>query len=155
MPVTLGLESTRRTLLISGPNTGGKTVAMKTVGLLALMAQSGLPVPATEAELPLFPDVLADIGDNQSIEHSLSTFGAHVARIREMVELAAPGVLVLLDELGRATDPEEGGALGRLALTQTSERGGLSLPDWFDVLHRRQSFAGPVTPGWQLKLEWS
>ena len=127
VPVTLGLESTRRTLLISGPNTGGKTVAMKTVGLLALMAQSGLPVPATEAELPLFPDVLADIGDNQSIEQSLSTFGAHVARIREMVELAAPGVLVLLDELGRATDPEEGGALGVAILEEFRHYGAFTL----------------------------
>ena len=127
VPVTLGLESTRRTLLISGPNTGGKTVAMKTVGLLALMAQSGLPVPATEAELPLFPDVLADIGDNQSIEQSLSTFGAHVARIREMVELAAPGVLVLLDELGRATDPEEGGALGVAIIEEFRHYGAFTL----------------------------
>jgi DNA mismatch repair protein MutS2 len=127
VPVTFGLESTRRTLLISGPNTGGKTVAMKTVGLLALMTQSGFPVPATEAELPLFPDVLADIGDNQSIEQSLSTFGAHIERIRAMVELAAPGVLVLLDELGRATDPEEGGALGVAILEEFRHYGAFTL----------------------------
>ena len=100
---------------------------MKTVGLLALMAQSGLPVPATEAELPLFPDVLADIGDNQSIEQSLSTFGAHVERIREMVGLAAPGVLVLLDELGRATDPEEGGALGVAIIEEFRHYGAFTL----------------------------
>ena len=112
MPVTLALEDECRTLLISGPNTGGKTVAMKTVGLLALMAQSALPVPCSEAEFPIFHEVLADIGDNQSIQESLSTFSAHVARIQEMLDAAGAGSLVLLDELGRATDPEEGGALG-------------------------------------------
>lgn len=127
VPVSLALDGVQRTLLISGPNTGGKTVAMKTVGLLALMAQSGLPVPAAEAELPIFPDVLADIGDNQSIEQSLSTFGAHVARIKEMVENAAPGVLVLLDELGRATDPEEGGALGVAILEEFRHYGAFTL----------------------------
>ena len=109
MPVTLALEDECRTLLISGPNTGGKTVAMKTVGLLALMAQSALPVPCSEAEFPIFHQVLADIGDNQSIQESLSTFSAHVARIQEMLDAAGAGSLVLLDELGRATDPEEGG----------------------------------------------
>lgn len=127
VPVSLELDGVKRTLLISGPNTGGKTVTMKTVGLLALMAQSGIPVPAAEAELPIFPDVLADIGDNQSIEQSLSTFGAHVARIREMVENAAPGVLVLLDELGRATDPEEGGALGVAILEEFRHYGAFTL----------------------------
>jgi DNA mismatch repair protein MutS2 len=127
VPVSLELDGVRRTLLISGPNTGGKTVTMKTVGLLALMAQSGIPVPAAEAQLPVFPDVLADIGDNQSIEQSLSTFGAHVARIREMVENAAPGVLVLLDELGRATDPEEGGALGVAIIEEFRHYGAFTL----------------------------
>jgi DNA mismatch repair protein MutS2 len=127
VPVTLELDSSRRTLLISGPNTGGKTVAMKTVGLLALMAQSALPVPAEVAELPIFPDVLADIGDNQSIEQSLSSFGAHVARVKEMVEEATPGVLVLLDELGRATDPEEGGALGVAILEEFRHYGAFTL----------------------------
>lgn len=123
VPVSLALDALRRTLLISGPNTGGKTVTMKTVGALALMAQSGWPVPAAEAELPVFADVLADIGDNQSIEQSLSSFSAHVARIREMVESAQSGALVLLDELGRATDPEEGGALG-VAILDEFRRGG-------------------------------
>jgi DNA mismatch repair protein MutS2 len=99
-------------LLISGPNTGGKTVSMKTVGLLALMAHAGLPVPAAEAEFPVFDQVLADIGDQQSIEQSLSSFSAHIASVKAMVEEATPDSLVLLDELGRATDPEEGGALG-------------------------------------------
>jgi DNA mismatch repair protein MutS2 len=111
-PVSLELSSEQRMLLISGPNTGGKTVSMKTVGLLSLMAHAALPVPATLAEFPIFDQVLADIGDQQSIEQSLSSFSAHIARIREMVEDATDDTLVLLDELGRATDPEEGGALG-------------------------------------------
>lgn len=127
VPVSLDLDSSTRTLLISGPNTGGKTVAMKTIGLLALMAQSGLPVPAEEAVLPLFDDVLADIGDNQSIEQSLSTFSAHVDRIRQMVEAATSGALVLLDELGRATDPEEGGALGVAILEEFRGHGAFTL----------------------------
>lgn len=127
VPVSLELDASRRTLLISGPNTGGKTVAMKTVGLLALMAQSGLPVPAEEAVFPVFDDVLADIGDHQSIEQSLSSFSAHVARVREMVEAATSGSLVLLDELGRATDPEEGGALGVAILDEFRQHGAFSL----------------------------
>lgn len=112
VPVSLTLSDDRRILLISGPNTGGKTVTMKTLGLLVLMAHAALPVPAEEAEFPIFDQVLADIGDQQSIEQSLSSFSAHIASIKEMVETATPDSLVLLDELGRATDPEEGGALG-------------------------------------------
>ncbi len=112
VPFTLTLDHSGRTLLISGPNTGGKTVTLKTVGLIALMAQAGLPVPCSAAELPVFEQVLADIGDNQSIEQNLSTFSAHVSRLREMALDATPDSLVLLDEIGSATDPEEGGALG-------------------------------------------
>ena len=112
VPVSLELTKERRTLLISGPNTGGKTVTLKTVGLLSLMAQAGLPVPAAEAEFPLFEQVLADIGDYQSIQENLSTFSANVSNIREMALDVTPASLVLLDELGAATDPEEGGALG-------------------------------------------
>ena len=112
VPISLELDSRTRTLLISGPNTGGKTVSLKTAGLLALMAQSGLPVPAADAEFPIFGQVLADIGDNQSIQESLSTFSAHISHIREMALDVTPDSLVLLDELGAATDPEEGGALG-------------------------------------------
>jgi DNA mismatch repair protein MutS2 len=112
VPISLELTGDQRTLLISGPNTGGKTVALKTVGLLSLMAQSALPVPALEAEFPLFEQVLADIGDYQSIQENLSTFSAHVSNIREMALDVTPASLVLLDELGAATDPEEGGALG-------------------------------------------
>ena len=112
VPISLELNRDRRTLLISGPNTGGKTVTLKTVGLLSLMAQAGLPVPAAEAEFPVFSQVLADIGDYQSIQENLSTFSAHVSHIREMALDVTPDSLVLLDELGSATDPEEGGALG-------------------------------------------
>ncbi|MBE0658892.1 MAG: Smr/MutS family protein [Bryobacteraceae bacterium] len=127
VPVSFELDSRNRSLLISGPNTGGKTVTLKTAGLLVLMAQSGFPVPADEAVLPVFDDVLADIGDNQSIEQSLSSFSAHVTRVKEIVEAGAPGVLVLLDELGRATDPEEGGALGVAVLDEFNRFGAFTL----------------------------
>jgi DNA mismatch repair protein MutS2 len=110
VPVTVELESSRQ-FIITGPNTGGKTVTLKTVGLLALMAQSGIPVPADRAEMPVFDAVLADIGDYQSIEQNLSTFSAHVTNIDFISRTATAGSLVLLDELGSATDPEEGAAL--------------------------------------------
>lgn len=127
VPVSLSLDDEHRTLLISGPNTGGKTVALKTAGLLSLMALSGLPVPCPESEFPLFDRVLADIGDNQSIQESLSTFSAHVGRIREMEQEVTPDSLVLLDELGRATDPEEGGALGVAILDRFRAAGAFTL----------------------------
>jgi len=127
VPITLELNDQQRTLLVSGPNTGGKTVTLKTVGLLTLMAQSGLPLPCEEAELPIFGQVLADIGDNQSIQESLSTFSAHVNRLRRMIEIADSGALVLLDELGRATDPEEGGALGTAVLEHFRRTGAFTL----------------------------
>ncbi len=126
-PITLELDDANRTLLISGPNTGGKTVSMKTAGLLALMAHAGLPVPAADAEFPLFEQVLADIGDQQSIAESLSSFSAHIAHVREMLEAVTPQSLVLLDELGRATDPEEGGALGVSILETFRSHGAFTL----------------------------
>ena len=111
VPLTLALAPDARQLIISGPNTGGKTVALKTTGLLALMAQAGLPVPADEAVFPLFTAIFADIGDAQSIERNLSSFSAHVVNVDHISRHAGPASLVLLDELGSATDPEEGAAL--------------------------------------------
>lgn len=111
VPLDLDLPAATPQMIVSGPNTGGKTVALKTVGLLALMAQSGIPVPAEKAELPLFDAVLADIGDAQSIEQNLSTFSAHIVRMNFIFSMAGQRSLVLLDELGSATDPEEGAAL--------------------------------------------
>ncbi len=127
VPVSLELDEACRVLLISGPNSGGKTVTLKTVGLLALMAQSGLPVPCAEAEFPFFDQVLADFGDAQSIQESLSTFSAHISRVRDILSQATPDSLVLLDELGRATDPEEGGALGVAILEQLRLSGAFTL----------------------------
>jgi DNA mismatch repair protein MutS2 len=111
VPVTIELEGAHRQLVITGPNTGGKTVSLKTLGLLAVMAQSGIPVPADRAEMPVFDAILADIGDYQSIEQNLSTFSAHVTNIDFISRTATRDSLVLLDELGSATDPEEGAAL--------------------------------------------
>ncbi len=126
-PISLTLDESYRTLLISGPNTGGKTVSMKTVGLLCLMTQAGFPVPCEEAEFPVADQVLADIGDHQSISESLSSFSAHVAGVRSMLETVTRDSLVLLDELGRATDPEEGGALGVAMLDTFRSTGSFTL----------------------------
>jgi DNA mismatch repair protein MutS2 len=111
VPLTLELTADERQLIISGPNTGGKTVTLKTVGLLAMMAQAGLPVPAEAASFSVFDAFLADIGDAQSIEEALSTFSAHITNLDRLSRLADERSMVLLDELGSATDPEEGAAL--------------------------------------------
>ena len=111
VPLTLELTSESRQLIISGPNTGGKTVTLKTTALLAMMAQAGLPIPATAASFPVLTAFLADIGDAQSIEAALSTFSAHITNLDRLSRLADARSLVLLDELGSATDPEEGSAL--------------------------------------------
>jgi len=111
VPLNLQLTADERQLIISGPNTGGKTVALKTTALLAMMAQAGIPVPAERANFPVFKAFLADIGDAQSIEMALSTFSAHITNLDRLSRLADARSLVLLDELGSSTDPEEGAAL--------------------------------------------
>jgi DNA mismatch repair protein MutS2 len=111
VPLTLELTAAERQLIISGPNTGGKTVTLKTTALLAMMAQAGLPIPATAASFPVFTAFLADIGDAQSIEAELSSFSAHITNLDRLSRLAGAKSLVLLDELGSSTDPEEGSAL--------------------------------------------
>ena len=111
VPLTLALTAATRHLMISGPNTGGKTVTLKTTALLAIMAQAGIPVPAQAASFPVFTAFLADIGDVQSIEAELSTFSAHIVNLNRLAQLADARSLLVFDELGSATDPEEGSAL--------------------------------------------
>ncbi|MBE0596275.1 MAG: endonuclease MutS2, partial [Desulfuromonadales bacterium] len=124
IPVDLLLGAERDTLVISGPNTGGKTVALKTVGLLLLMVRSGLPLPCAEgSRVHLFARVFADIGDEQSIEANLSTFSGHLSRIRRILAEADGDSLVLLDEAGTGTDPAEGGALALAVLDTLRQRG--------------------------------
>ncbi len=111
VPMTVALPIGQRQMIISGPNTGGKSVALKTVGLLCVMAQAGVPLPAASARLPIFTGIFSDIGDAQSIEQNLSTFSAHIRNIDGIVQSADGHSLVLIDELGSATDPDEGAAL--------------------------------------------
>lgn len=127
VPMTLALGGEETVLVISGPNTGGKTVALKTVGLAALAAQSGIPVAAERAELPLFDRVLVDIGDEQSITADLSTFSAHVLNLRRMLAAATARSLVLMDEMGTGTAPEEGSALAVALLEEFRMRRCLTL----------------------------
>jgi DNA mismatch repair protein MutS2 len=123
VPIDVVLEPPSRVLLITGPNTGGKTVALKTAGLFALMAQSGLHLPAGSARLPLFRSVFADIGDEQSIAASLSTFSGHITNLVGMDRALALPALVLLDEVGTGTDPNEGGALATAIVNHFRQRG--------------------------------
>ncbi len=125
VPVDILLDPPNRVLLITGPNTGGKTVALKTAGLFALMAQAGLHVPATVARLPVFQSVFADIGDEQSIENSLSTFSSHITNLVSMERDLQLPALVLLDEVGTGTDPNEGGALATAIVQHFRQRGAL------------------------------
>lgn len=128
VPLDLRLDAGTRLLLVTGPNMGGKTVAMKTVGLLALLAMAGLPVPAAAGTaVPWFDRIVCDIGDEQSIQNDVSTFLSHVRRVTEALEVATDRSLVLLDELGSGTDPVEGAALGQAVLEALLERGALVL----------------------------
>ena len=128
VPLDLEMGGEARTLIITGPNAGGKTVALKTVGLLATMAQSGLPIPADpQSELPLYGGIFADIGDAQSIENDLSTFSSHVRNLERICSHAKGDALVLLDEIGASTDPDQGSALAMAILRDLTKRGALTL----------------------------
>lgn len=143
VPLRVTLQEPKRLMVISGPNAGGKTVTLKTVGIAVLMAQAGLPVAASEARLPLFGRVLADIGDQQSIQANLSTFSAHITSIRNMVEVVGPGDLVLLDELGSSTEPSEGAALAIAILERFRKSGALT---FVTTHHGRLKSYGSETP---------
>ena len=144
VPMSLALGGDKTVLVISGPNTGGKTVALKTVGMAVLCAQSGIPVAAGTARLPLVDRVLVDIGDEQSIAADLSTFSAHMLNVRAMLGAATPHSLVLVDELGTGTAPEEGAALAVALLDEFRERGCLTLAT---THHDRLKTYASTTPG--------
>jgi DNA mismatch repair protein MutS2 len=123
VPMSVALDDSTSTIVITGPNTGGKTVALKTIGVLVLMAQAGWPIPAREnSKVGVFTRLIADIGDEQSIESSLSTFSSHLTRINDALRSADERTLVLLDELGAGTDPKEGAALGEAIILELTER---------------------------------
>jgi DNA mismatch repair protein MutS2 len=144
VPMTLSLGGDERVLVISGPNTGGKTVALKTTGMAALAAQSGIPVAAQRAVLPLFDRVLVDIGDEQSIAADLSTFSAHMLNLKGMLEAATSRSLVLVDEMGTGTAPEEGAALAVALLDEFRTRNCLVLAT---THHDRLKTYASTTPG--------
>jgi DNA mismatch repair protein MutS2 len=144
IPTTLALGGDETALVISGPNTGGKTVALKTVGLAALSAQSSIPVAADRAELPVFDRVLADIGDEQSIAADLSTFSAHMLNLKSMLERATDRSLILVDEVGTGTAPEEGAALAVALLEEFRSRRALTLAT---THHDRLKAYASSTPG--------
>jgi len=143
-PVSLEMDADRRILVISGPNAGGKTIVLKTTGLLALMAQSGIPVPAETATLPILDRILADIGDQQSITNHLSTFSAHVFALKSMLESATSRSLILLDEIGSSTEPGEGAALARAVLERLREMGAFVVAT---THYNRLKLYAQTTPG--------
>ena len=122
VPISISMGDGCSLILITGPNAGGKTVALKTIGILTLMAQTGLQIPAREATIGLFDGVYADIGDHQSIQRSLSTFGSHIQNMRNIMDQATSRSLILIDELGISTDPEEGAALAKALLRHLFQR---------------------------------
>jgi DNA mismatch repair protein MutS2 len=144
VPMSLSLGADERVLVISGPNTGGKTVALKTTGMAALAAQSGIPVAAQRAVLPLFDRVLVDIGDEQSIAADLSTFSAHMLNLKGMLEAATPQSLVLVDEMGTGTAPEEGAALAVALLDEFRAKNCIVLAT---THHDRLKTYASTTPG--------
>src|ERR1700681_318966 len=144
VPMTLALGGEERVLVISGPNTGGKTVALKTTGIAALSAQSGIPVAAQGAVLPLFDRVLVDIGDEQSIAADLSTFASHLLNLKTMLEVATPQSLVLADEMGTGTAPEEGAALAVALLDEFRAKNSIVLAT---THHDRLKTYASTTPG--------
>ncbi len=144
LQLALGAETGGTVMVISGPNTGGKTVALKTVGLAALSAQAGIPVAASSAELPIFDRVLADIGDEQSIAADLSTFSAHMLNLKSMLDVATDRSLILVDEMGTGTAPEEGAALAVALLEEFRLRGALTVAT---THHDRLKTYASTTPG--------
>ncbi|GAC1620049.1 MAG: endonuclease MutS2 [Candidatus Acidiferrum sp.] len=144
VPMTLALGGEERVLVVSGPNTGGKTVALKTTGIAALSSQSGIPVAAQRAVLPIFDRVLVDIGDEQSIAADLSTFSAHMLNLKTMLETATPRSLVLVDEMGTGTAPEEGAALAVALLDEFRGKNCIVLAT---THHDRLKTYASTTPG--------
>jgi DNA mismatch repair protein MutS2 len=144
VPMTLALGGDERVLVISGPNTGGKTVALKTTGIAVLSAQSGIPVAAQSAVLPVFDNVLVDIGDEQSIAADLSTFSAHMLNLKSMLQAATPQSLVLVDEMGTGTAPEEGAALAVALLDEFRAKNCIVLAT---THHDRLKTYASTTPG--------
>ena len=144
VPISVELDSQQRILVVSGPNTGGKTVALKTVGLLTLMALSGLPVPAKAANICILNEVFTDIGDRQSIAENLSTFSSHLVNIREILETVSAPALVLMDELGTGTDPAEGSALGVAIVERLRNQGVLAV---VTTHHNGLKMYATTTPG--------
>jgi DNA mismatch repair protein MutS2 len=144
IPLSLALGGDETVMVISGPNTGGKTVSLKSVGLAALSTQSGIPVAAERAELPVFDRVLADIGDEQSIAADLSTFSAHIVNLKTMLDVATDRSLILVDEMGTGTAPEEGAALAVALLEEFRARRALTIAT---THHDRLKSYASTTPG--------